>query len=159
MNLLIPDWPAPARVRSASSTRQGGMSQAPFDSLNLALHVNDQMADVAGNRRRFAEKLALPGEPHWLTQVHGTTVVDLDDVLGELPDADASTTRIANTVCVVLTADCLPVLFCNRSGTQIAAAHAGWRGLAAGILETTVATFTAPPEEILAWLGPAITSF
>ncbi len=156
MKLLTPDWPAPARVRSASSTRQGGVSQSPFDSLNLALHVDDRMADVVANRRRLAEKLALPGEPHWLNQVHGTTVVDLDDALSELPDADASITRTANTVCAVLTADCLPVLFCDRSGTQVAAVHAGWRGLAAGILETTVETFAAAPEEIFAWLGPAI---
>ncbi len=158
MKLLIPGWPSPARVRSASSTRQGGVSQSPFDSLNLALHVDDRMADVVSNRRRLAEKLALPGEPHWLNQVHGTTVVDLDEVLSELPDADASVTRTANTVCAVLTADCLPVLFCDRGGTQVAAAHAGWRGLAAGMLETTVETFTAAPEEILVWLGPAIGS-
>ncbi len=158
MKLLIPDWPAPARVRSASSTRQGGVSQPPFDSLNLALHVDDRMGDVMDNRRRLAEELALLGEPHWLNQVHGTAVVGLDDALGELPDADASITRTANTVCAVLTADCLPVLFCDRSGTQVAAAHAGWRGLAAGILETTVEAFTAAPEEMLAWLGPAIGS-
>ncbi len=158
MKLLIPDWPAPARVHSASSTRQGGVSQPPFDSLNLALHVDDRMADVMDNRCRLAEKLALPGEPHWLNQVHGTTVVDLDDVLNERPDADASVTRTAHTVCAVLTADCLPVLFCDRSGTQVGAAHAGWRGLAAGILETTVAAFTAAPEEMLVWLGPAIGS-
>jgi len=156
MNLLIPDWPAPDRVRSASSTRRGGVSQPPFDSFNLALHVNDQPTDVVDNRRRLVEKLALPGEPYWLNQVHGTTVANLDDVSGELPDADASTTITVNTVCVTLTADCLPVLFCDRAGTRVAAAHAGWRGLAAGILEATVAAFTAPPEEILAWLGPAI---
>jgi len=156
MSLLIPDWPAPDRVRSASSTRQGGVSQPPFDSFNLALHVDDRVADVVSNRQRLAEKLALPGEPHWLNQVHGTTVVDLDDVSGDLPDADASITTTVNTVCVVLTADCLPVLFCDRAGTRVAVAHAGWRGLAAGILEATVAAFIAPPEEILAWLGPAI---
>ena len=156
MNLLIPDWPAPAWVRSASSTRQGGVSQSPFDSLNLALHVDDRAADVVRNRQRLVEKLTLPGEPRWLNQVHGVTVADLDSALGELPDADASITCAANTVCAVLTADCLPVLFCDRTGTQVAAAHAGWRGLAAGILEATVAAFAAPPEEILVWLGPAI---
>ncbi len=156
MNPLIPDWPAPARVRSASSTRQGGVSQPPFGSLNLALHVGDRVTDVMRNRQRLVEKLALPGEPHWLNQLHGVTVVDLDDAPGELPDADASTTCAANTVCAVLTADCLPVLFCDRAGTQVAAVHAGWRGLAAGILEAAVAAFAAPPEEILAWLGPAI---
>ena len=156
MNLLIPGWPAPAWVRSASSTRQGGVSQPPFDSLNLALHVDDRAADVMRNRQRLVEKLTLPGEPRWLNQVHGVTVVDLDDVPGELPDADASFTCTANTVCTVLTADCLPVLFCDRAGTQVAAAHAGWRGLAAGILEATVAAFTAPPGDILVWLGPAI---
>jgi len=156
MNLLIPDWPVPAWVRSVSSTRQGGVSQPPFDSLNLTRHVDERTADVARNRQRLVEKLALPSEPRWLNQVHGVTVVDLDDASGELPDADASITCMANTVCAVFTADCLPVLFCDRSGTQVAAAHAGWRGLAAGILEATVAAFVAQPEEILVWLGPAI---
>jgi len=156
MSLLTPDWLAPLSVRAASSTRQGGVSQSPFNSLNLAQHVDDRVADVVSNRQHFLDALSLPGEPHWLNQVHGVNVIDLDDVPGELPDADASTTRAANIVCAVLTADCLPVLFCDRNGTQVAAAHAGWRGLAAGILEATVAAFTALPEDIFAWLGPAI---
>ena len=153
---IIPHWPAPARVRAATSTRHGGVSPPPFDSLNLAGHVGDRAEHVAANRRRLGEALGLPADPHWLSQVHGTTVVDLDSGPDGLPEADASTTRRANTVCAVLTADCLPVLFCDRAGRQVAAAHAGWRGLAAGVLEATVAAFDAPPGELLAWLGPAI---
>lgn len=156
MNLLIPDWPAPAHIRAATTTREGGVSQPPFDSFNLGGHVGDEPAAVAANRQRLVETLALPSEPYWLSQVHGTTVADLDSEPGGLPEADASTTTKADTVCAVLTADCLPVLFCDQAGTQVAAAHAGWRGLAAGMLETTVASFAAPPELIFAWFGPAI---
>lgn len=156
MNFLTPNWPAPVNVRAASTTRHGGVSLPPFDSLNLGAHVGDQAEHVAANRRILTEELALPGEPHWLSQVHGTTVVDLDNDPGGLPEADASTTRQTNTVCAVLTADCLPVLFCDQAGTQVAVAHAGWRGLAGGVLEATVASFSAPPEDIIAWLGPAI---
>lgn len=156
MNLLLPDWPAPANVRAATSTRQGGVSQPPFDSFNLGGHVGDDPAAVAANRKKLGEVLALPNAPYWLSQVHGTTVVSLDGEPGGLPEGDASTTTQANTVCAVLTADCLPVLFCDRQGTQVAAAHAGWRGLAAGVLEATVASFNTAPENLIAWLGPAI---
>lgn len=156
MNLLTPDWPAPPPVRAVSTTRQGGVSQPPFDSLNLAGHVGDRPADVAANRQRLIKALSLPDSPQWLNQIHGTTVVDLDAGPGGLPEGDASTSRRSERVCAVLTADCLPVLFCDRAGTQVAAAHAGWRGLAGGVLEATVASFTAAPEQIMAWLGPAI---
>jgi YfiH family protein len=132
------------------------VSQPPFDSFNLGGHVGDAPADVAANRQHLREILSLPGEPYWLNQIHGTTVVDLDDEPGGLPEADACITSTVNSVCAVLTADCLPVLFCDQAGTQVAAAHAGWRGLAAGVLEATVASFTAAPEQIIAWLGPAI---
>jgi YfiH family protein len=156
MNILRPDWPAPDRVRAATTTRQGGVSQPPFDSFNLGGHVGDEPAAVAANRHHLREILSLPGEPYWLNQVHGKTVVNLDDEPGGLPEADASITTIENTVCAVLTADCLPVLFCDQAGTQVAAAHAGWRGLAAGVLEASVASFSAPPEQIMVWMGPAI---
>ena len=140
MTFLRPDWPAPAWVRAATTTRQGGVSQPPFDSFNLGGHVGDAPADVAANRQHLREILSLPGEPYWLNQIHGTTVVDLDDEPGGLPEADACITSTVNSVCAVLTADCLPVLFCDQAGTQVAAAHAGWRGLAAGVLEATVAS-------------------
>jgi YfiH family protein len=156
MNFLRPDWPAPPQVRAASTTRQGGVSRAPFHSFNLGGHVGDAPADVAANRKQLRKTLSLPAEPYWLNQIHGTVVVDLDGEPGGLPEADASITSTPNTVCAVLTADCLPILFCNQAGTQVAAAHAGWRGLAAGVLEATVASFTAPPEQIMVWMGPAI---
>lgn len=156
MSFILPDWPAPARVRAVTTTRQGGVSRPPFDSFNLGGHVGDAPAAVAANRQQLREALSLADEPYWLNQVHGTTVANLDAEPGGLPEADASTTTTVNTVCAVLTADCLPVLFCDQAGTQVAAAHAGWRGLAAGVLEATVASFNASPEHIIAWLGPAI---
>ena len=156
MRFIIPDWPAPAGVRAATTTRQGGVSQPPFDSFNLGGHVGDAPAAVAANRKQLRESLSLPGEPYWLNQIHGTAVANLDTCSEGLPEADASITTVKDMVCAVLTADCLPVLFCDQAGTQVAAAHAGWRGLAAGVLEATVASFAAPPEQIIAWLGPAI---
>ena len=156
MNVITPDWPAPKQVRAATTTRQGGVSQPPFDSFNLGGHVGDEPTAVAANRKQLRKALSLPAEPYWLSQVHGSTVANLDADPGGLPEADASTTTIKGTVCAVLTADCLPVLFCDHAGTQVAAAHAGWRGLAAGVLENTVESFAASPEQIIAWMGPAI---
>jgi hypothetical protein len=161
LGLIRPDWPAPPNIHAVTTTRQGGVSQAPFDSLNLAGHVGDQSAAVAANRARLADALSLFDgplleEPHWLSQVHGVGVVSLDESQEGLPEADASITSQPGRVCAVLTADCLPVLFCDRDGAQVAAAHAGWRGLAAGVLEATVASFVAPPDQIMVWLGPAI---
>ena len=156
MNVISPDWPAPKHVRAITTTRHGGVSLPPFNSFNLGGHVGDAPADVAANRQQLREELSLPAEPYWLSQIHGTTVANLDNDPGGMPEADASTTRSTNTVCAVLTADCLPVLFCDQAGTQVVAAHAGWRGLAAGVLEATVASFATPPEQIMAWMGPAI---
>jgi YfiH family protein len=154
-NFLIPDWPAPANVRAASSLRIGGASEGPFASFNLAQHVGDDPAAVDENRRRLREDLRLPAEPVWLNQVHGTHVVEA--VLQPTPPtADASVARSPGQVCIVMTADCLPVLFCDRQGTRVAAAHAGWRGLVGGVLAQTIAALAAPPQELLAWLGPAI---
>lgn len=157
IDCLYPDWPAPSSVRAAITTRSGGASGAPFDSLNLADHVGDDPACVAENRRRLREALTLPAEPFWLHQVHGCDVADADVASTGSPcAADAAVATQPGRVCAVLTADCLPVLFCSRAGDWVAAAHAGWRGLAAGVLERAVARAPVPPAGVLAWLGPAI---
>lgn len=153
---LVPAWPAPDNVRACVTTRLGGVSQPPYDSLNLADHVGDDPEAVAGNRRLLQAWLALPEEPRWLKQVHGTAVPAADAIRSDCCEADASFTQAAGTVCAVMTADCLPVLLCDREGTTVAAAHAGWRGLQAGILEQTVSQLAIPGEQLLAWLGPAI---
>lgn len=150
---LIPDWPVPANVRAFMTTRAGGVSVAPWDSMNPAGHVEDDPASVAENRAILCRDL--PAEPLWLNQVHGVGVAEC----GLAPrgeQADAGLARGPGKVCAVLTADCLPALFCDRAGSVVAAAHAGWRGLAAGVLEATVAAMRVPPEEILVWLGAAI---
>ena len=153
--MIYPDWPAPARVMAVTTTRQGGVSAAPFDTLNLAGHVGDRAEAVRHNRELLRQRLRLPAEPLWLEQVHGRGVVACDSAAG-LPTADAGYTRARGVVCAVLTADCLPVLFCDRQGTRVAAAHAGWRGLAGGVLESTLEALDAAPEDLLVWLGPAI---
>jgi YfiH family protein len=151
-NLLLPDWPAASRVRSCITTRAGGVSEAPFDTFNLGDHVDDQSQAVAENRRRLGSELGCV--PAWLQQVHGVQVVEADPL--KVLEADASWTATSGVACLVLTADCLPVLFCDRGATRVAAAHAGWRGLAAGVLEETVRTLALPGDQLLAWLGPAI---
>lgn len=151
---LHADWPASANVRTLISTRRGGVSLAPFDSMNLGMHVGDDAQHVAQNRRLL--HAALPAEPAWLNQIHSTTVVQADQVGNNAPDADASVTQSPGTVCVVMTADCLPVLLTDRQGSIVAAAHAGWRGLCHGVLENTIEKMGINPLEILAWLGPAI---
>ncbi len=158
VELIRPDWPAPSRVQAVATTRLGGVSVGPYASLNLGDHVSDDPSAVRRNRDLLRAELALPREPVWLQQVHGTVIVEATGT-GDRVTADASWTSTRGVVCAVLTADCLPVLFCNREGTHVAAAHAGWRGLAAGVLETTVAALVsagAPPGSLLAWLGPAI---
>jgi polyphenol oxidase len=156
MELLVPDWPAPAEVRALSSQRRGGVSAAPFESLNLGVHVGDSAEAVAENRRRLAAAAGVPTEPVWLSQQHGTNVLDLDGPHDARADADASFTRRGGRVCAILTADCLPVLLASDSGAGVAAAHAGWRGLAAGVIEATVGALALPPESLLAWIGPGI---
>jgi len=152
---IQPDWPAPSNVRAASTLRLGGVSTAPFDSLNLALHVGDDPSRVDENRRRVKKTLQLPAEPCWLQQVHGVEVINAATY--SVPAvADACLATEPAKVCVVMTADCLPVLFCNRDGTRVAAAHAGWRGLAAGVLVNTVQALKCLPSELIAWIGPAI---
>lgn len=150
---IHPDWPAPARVRALSTTRSGGSSPAPYDSLNLGSHVGDQPDLVAANRAVL--RAELPDEPCWLNQVHGIDVIDVAEYAG-VSAADAAVSRMPGKVCVVMTADCLPVLLCDRAGTVVGAAHAGWRGLLNGVIEASVAKMAVAPSEVLAWLGPAI---
>lgn len=152
---LVPDWPAPSTVRALVTTREGGVSAGGYGSLNLADHVGDDAAAVAENRRRLRVAAMLPQEPAWLSQVHGTGVLPAGAVTAGAC-ADASFTDAAGTVCAVLTADCLPVLLCDENGRWVAALHAGWRGLAAGVIESTLACWGARAAETLAWLGPAI---
>ncbi|EXJ15205.1 peptidoglycan editing factor PgeF [Imhoffiella purpurea] len=153
MNPIVPDWPAPERVRAVSTTRGGGVSRGPFASLNLADHVDDDPADVAHNRRSLVAHLGLPHEPCWLTQMHGCRVVDAE---AGRADADASLATRPGPVCVVMTADCLPLLICDDRGTRVAAVHAGWRGLAGGVIESAVASLCLEPDRLMVWLGPAI---
>jgi YfiH family protein len=157
------DWPAPHGVRALSTLRgdrgggdgQSGVSMGPYDCFNLGDHVGDDPAAVAENRRRLKVGAGLPREPAWLSQVHGIGVADLDSSAASGP-ADAAIARGAGEVCAILTADCLPILFTTESGDIVAAAHAGWRGLAAGVIEATVRAMAVPPGSLLAWLGPAI---
>lgn len=149
---LIPDWPAPAQVKACVTTRAGGVSLAPFDSLNLGDHVEDDLAAVLENRRRLSDAFTI--EPAWLRQVHGVNVVEADP--GRIAEADGSWTSTPGVACTSMTADCLPALFCNLAGTRVAAAHAGWRGLAAGVLEAAFESLETEPAEVLVWLGPAI---
>lgn len=155
MTWIEPDWPAPPSVRAFSTTRAGGASRAPYAGLNLGDHVGDDQATVSANRAHLRQRLGLPGAPHWLRQVHGCAVARTDS---DAPgcEADAVMAREAGQVCAVLTADCLPLLLCDRGGTRVAAVHAGWRGLADGVIEAAVARLEAQPGTLLCWLGPAI---
>lgn len=152
---IVPDWPAPVRVRAYSTTRLGGVSAAPFDSLNLSFSSGDNPDCVKQNRARVISALGLPEAPRWLKQVHGVRVVDAD-LAAHRPQADASISNRPGDVLAVMTADCIPVLICDRLGRRVAAAHAGWRGLAAGVLESTLAALESEPSDLLAWLGPGI---
>ncbi|MBV1959687.1 MAG: peptidoglycan editing factor PgeF [Pseudomonadales bacterium] len=171
---IIPDWPAPENVKALVTTRRGGVSggasegisggvsPAPWDSLNLATHVGDLPERVEQNRQWLQQQLALHHQAsrpvQWLNQIHGIEVVEaaLSDSIGQVPSADAIFTTQPGLPIAVLTADCLPVFFCDQRGTQVAVAHAGWRGLSAGILEKTAASFSSRPDQLLVWLGPAI---
>lgn len=151
--LIVPDWPTPPNVRALQTTRLGGISEGPYASLNLGDHVADDPMRVAANRQRLTPWL--PSEPLWLRQVHGTAVVHAEQA-GCLPQADAAVTGATNAVCVVMTADCLPLLICDRSGSKVAAVHAGWRGLQAGVIEAAVTQMKVQPADLMVWLGPAI---
>ncbi|HYN55382.1 MAG TPA: peptidoglycan editing factor PgeF [Methylotenera sp.] len=160
INFIHPDWPAPARVKALQTTRVGGVSIAPYASLNLGTHVNDDGISVAKNRQLLSPYL--PSEPVWVNQVHGIDVIDAANsgcLANNLtPSADAAFTTKDNVVCVTMTADCLPVLLCDTAGTVVAAVHAGWRGLCDGVIEAAIRKMHVPTSEILAWLGPAIGS-
>ena len=153
INFIEPNWPAPKNVKALQTTRLGGVSAFPYESLNIGAHVEDSEVSVRENRKRLQERL--PSGPLWLQQLHGTLVVT-EQVGKRCPEADGSITQKTNEVCTVMTADCLPVLLCDEAGTQVAAVHAGWRGLASGILEEALGQFKCSPDLILAWLGPAI---
>jgi YfiH family protein len=152
-DVLIPDWPAPRKVRAFMTTRAGGASEGPYASFNLGLHVNDTVESVESNREQLLA--AAPGKPLWLNQVHGTEVVAAHSSAPG-PTADAAWTNQPGVVCSVLVADCLPVVLADRAGTVVGVAHAGWRGLAGGVIENTVKAMGNPTSELVVWLGAAI---
>ncbi len=157
MSFLSPKWSAPKNITAVSTMRVGGVSKAPFLSFNLGAHVGDNDNDVVLNRKKLITLGQLPAAPVWLEQIHSTTVITLPySDLDNIPAADAVYTNQANQVCCVMTADCLPVVICNKEGTEVAAAHAGWRGLLDGVLENTVQHFSS--NQLIAWCGPAIGS-
>ncbi|KLV06554.1 peptidoglycan editing factor PgeF [Photobacterium ganghwense] len=158
---IVPDWPAPANIKAVSTTRSGGISEGPYLGLNLGAHVGDKSEHVEHNRDWLQQQLGLDVAPVWLNQTHSTRVIslpqaELSPAQASSPDADGSMTEQPGIACTVMTADCLPVLLCDRAGRQVAAVHAGWRGLADGILEEAVAQFHVKGREILVWMGPAI---
>ncbi len=157
IEIITPDWSVPATVRAAFTLRRGGASSGVYESLNLGAHVGDDPAAVAENRRRVRAELLLPGEPVWLEQVHGIAVADLDMAL-PARRSDAAATHMADRICAIQVADCMPVLFATDDGLRVGAAHAGWRGLAGGVLEATVAAMHCVPSRLFAWLGPCISA-
>ncbi len=157
IELLRPEWPAPKGIHACSTLRVGGISQAPFDALNLGSHVGDDSHAVTENRRRLQQQLQLPQAPQWLNQIHTTQIIKAPAIVDDAPPTvDAIWSDAEDRVCAVLTADCLPLLYCSLDGRYIAAAHAGWRGLAAGIVEQTLETLPVKAEQVMVWLGPAI---
>jgi YfiH family protein len=152
---IVPDWPAPVRVRAFVTTRDGGVSRGPYESLNLGATNGDDPDHVA--RNRAIVRAHLPDEPRWMAQVHGIEVADVDELAEDAkPRADAAVTRRPGIVATVLTADCMPLFLCDRAGRRAGVVHAGWRGMAAGVIEATVARMQTPPQELLAWMGPTI---
>lgn len=152
---IIPDWPAPSQVRACITTREGGVSQSPYESLNLGAHVGDDPEAVQKNRQILRDSLSLQQEPQWLEQVHGVKVVEAHTD-GLVRTADASFTDQVGVACLVMTADCLPILLCDKAGTKIAALHCGWRSLAKGICSEALVQLGIAPDQLLAYLGPAI---
>ncbi len=153
-NWLAANWDAPSLIRAGTTTRQGGFSRSPFDSFNLAYHVDDDPAAVQKNRRRLRQQLTLPADPLWLEQSHSNRVIQAGAT--RINTADAAWTGTPGMVCTILTADCVPLLLCDRSGSRIAAVHVGWRGLCAGIIDHTLEAMNRPTTSLLAWLGPHI---
>ena len=156
---LAADWPAPAHIHAGTTLRAGGVSKPPYDQLNLGLHVNDEQSCVLANRERLAKELNLPNEPAWLNQGHGNNIIRLGSTNNSevtISTADGSYSTETDKVCVVMTADCLPLLLCDGEGQQIAAVHVGWRGFSKNIITAVLDQFICPNEKILAWLGPCI---
>lgn len=156
LHIIKADWPAPSNVVAFTTTRQGGFSQAPFDSFNLAQHVDDLTSVVARNRQLLVSQFNLPSEPVWLDQVHSTKVLEIGSSVTALQPADGLITASPKVVCAVMTADCMPLFLSDQAGTKVAVVHAGWRGMADGIIEHAVGLFNQPSEQILAWAGPTI---
>lgn len=154
MNMIKAEWEAPAHINAFITTRMGGVSQAPYDHFNLALHTGDDKAHVEKNRRLLLETFHLPSAPCWLNQTHSNKVVHVEHDNNR--DADAAITTKPNQVLAIMTADCMPILICNRNDQEIAAIHAGWRGLACGIIENTIQSMQSEPNDLMAWIGPAI---
>jgi polyphenol oxidase len=155
--ILKPDWPAPDNIRSAITTREGGKSSGVYAGFNLGTHVQDDPLNVQANRQLLCHELQLQKTPQWLEQVHGNKIVEAQ-ADGRVRTADACFTREQGLACVVMTADCLPVLICDKQGTQVAAVHCGWRSLSQSILEKTISTFSTSPQDLLVYLGPAISA-
>tara|TARA_Y100001956_G_C4126070_1_gene190136 strand:- start:3024 stop:3752 length:729 start_codon:yes stop_codon:yes gene_type:complete len=155
MEMIIPNWPAPKNIKAFASTRAGGYSTPPYEGLNLGAHVGDDDKTVMRNRQLLTESANMPSAPVWLNQTHSTVVTEVNQPTNEVLNADGLFTQKSGIVCSAMTADCLPVLLTNVSGTQVAAVHAGWRGLADGIIENALCHFDG---EVMAWIGPAIGS-
>lgn len=156
LEYITPDWPASKNIRCKTTTRKGGFSRNIYKGLNLGLHVNDDAKHVQKNRQLLKGDLNLPNDPIWLNQVHGSQVIQLSDAIDKNLSADAVYTEEVGVICAVLTADCLPVVFCTQSGSYVAVAHAGWRGLLNGVLENTLRALPIDNAGIMCWLGPAI---
>jgi len=156
LDWIQPNWPAPKNVASISTTRHGGISKGIYSNFNLGAHVDDDELCVKRNRQILREQLGIKHEPNWIDQQHGTNIVQLTTSNNATYQADATYTTEQDKVCVALTADCLPVLFSDQEGSCVAVAHAGWRGLLKGVLESTLSALPAPNNQILCWLGPAI---
>lgn len=154
MTNILANWPAPSCVQAVTTTRAGGQSRPPYDSNNLALHVGDKEADVLANRAALKKNLHLPAAPIWLEQTHSTRCVVIEKDINR--NADASVTRCKGIPLAIMTADCLPIVLCNHDGSEIAAIHAGWRGLVGGIIENTLIQMQSKPSSLLAWVGPGI---
>ncbi len=158
MKVIPAQWAAPAHIKAFTTTRGSGVSTGQFSALNLGAHVGDAVENVATNRRLVQTHFDLPNEPVWLDQVHGTQIVKLTEPASEIPTADAATTLTPGLVCCVMTADCMPLFLTDQLGSQVAVVHAGWRGMAAGIIEKTVAAMQVAPAQLLAWAGPTISA-
>lgn len=153
---IIPDWPAPSGIKAFTTTRIGGLSRGAYSTFNLGLHVGDEDQRVVRNRKRLREILRLPSEPMWLDQIHGKKCEKWRES-SEAVTADASYSGQPNKVCLVMTADCLPILICNKAGNWVSACHAGWRGLAAGVIENSLSKYEGnKSNDLIAWIGPAI---